>query len=93
MSGFEVKEGGVQEPLPQPTFAASQTKPGEGLTRPKYAYTILPTSRYGQYLTHAHSHITPAVAAMDSCFVLVRTDQHGIVAVCMRKVLAIAWGW
>ena len=31
-----------------------------------------------QYLTHAHSHITLAVAAMDSCFVLVRTHQHGI---------------
>ena len=30
-----------------------------------------------QYLTHAHSH-TQAVAAMDSCFVLVRTHQHGI---------------
>ena len=27
---------------------------------------------------HAHSHITRAVAAMDSCFVLVRTHQHGI---------------
>ena len=36
------------------------------------------TPRYGQYLTHAHSHITRAVAAMDSCFVLVRTHQHGI---------------
>ena len=24
--------------------------------------------RYGQYLTHAHSHITRAVAAIDSCF-------------------------
>jgi len=34
--------------------------------------------RYGQYLTHAHSHITRAVAAMDSCFVLVKTHQHGI---------------
>ena len=28
--------------------------------------------RPGQYLTHAHSHITRAVAAMDSCFGLVR---------------------
>ena len=33
--------------------------------------------RYGQYLTHAHSHITRPVAAMDSCFVLVRTPKHG----------------
>ena len=37
----------------------------------------LPTPRCGQYLTHAHNHITP-VAAMDSCFILVRTHQHGI---------------
>ena len=30
-------------------------------------------------LYHTHSHITPAVAAMmGSCFVLVRTHQHGI---------------
>ena len=28
-------------------------------------------------LTPAHNHITPAVAAMDSCFVLIRTHQHG----------------
>ena len=27
---------------------------------------------------HAHSHIIPVVGAMDSCFVLVRTHQHGI---------------
>ena len=32
----------------------------------------------GQYLTHAHSHITQAVAAMDSCRGLVRRHQHGI---------------
>ena len=34
--------------------------------------------RYGQYLMHAHNHITSVVAAMDSCFVLIRTHQHGI---------------
>ena len=34
--------------------------------------------RPGQYVTHAHSHITRAVAAMDSCFGLVRPHQHGI---------------
>ena len=28
--------------------------------------------------THVHSHITQAVAAMDSCFGLVRPHQHGI---------------
>ena len=38
----------------------------------------LPTPRYGQYLTHAHNHITRAVAAMDSCFPLVGAHQHGI---------------
>ena len=27
---------------------------------------------------HAHNNITSAVAAMDSCFILVRTHQHGI---------------
>ena len=44
-------------------------------------YTLkhtLPTLQYGQYLTHVHNHITSAVAAMDSCFILVRTHQHGI---------------
>ena len=32
----------------------------------------------GQYLAHAHSHITPTVAAMDSCFGLVGPHEHGI---------------
>ena len=40
--------------------------------------THLPTPLYGQYLTHAHNHITRAVAAMDRCFALVRVHQHGI---------------
>ena len=31
----------------------------------------------GQYLTHAHSHITRALAAMDSCFGLVIPHQQG----------------
>ena len=35
-------------------------------------------SRPGQYITHAHSHITWAVAAMDNCFALTGTHQHGI---------------
>ena len=35
----------------------------------------IPTPQYGQYLTHAHKHITPL---MDSCFVLIRTHEHGI---------------
>ena len=38
----------------------------------------LPTQRYGQYLTHAHNHITPAVAAMESCFVL----DAGVIWLC-----------
>ena len=38
----------------------------------------LPTPRCGQYLTHAHNHITRVVAAMDSCFALVGAHQHGI---------------
>lgn len=38
----------------------------------------IPTQQYGQYLTHAHKHITPVVAAIDSCFVLIRTHEHGI---------------
>ena len=38
-----------------------------------------PTSwRSSQYLTHAHSHITRAVAAMDICFALIRVHQHSI---------------
>ena len=32
----------------------------------------------GQYLTHAHNRITPAVAAMDSRFALIGAHQHGI---------------
>ena len=51
-----------------------------------------------QYHTHAHSHITREVAAMVSCFVLVRTHQGhitrshcpGDMAVRMRKVLQTA---
>ena len=34
--------------------------------------------RSGHYLTHAHSHITQAVAAMDSYFGLLWPHQHGI---------------
>ena len=38
----------------------------------------IPIRQYGQYLTHAHKHITPVVAAIDSCFVLIRTHEYGI---------------
>ena len=37
-----------------------------------------PTPWCGQELTHAYSHISPAVAAMKSFFVLIRTHQHNI---------------
>ena len=36
----------------------------------------LPSPQYGQYLTHAYSHITRAVAAMDSYFAIIRLHQH-----------------
>ena len=38
----------------------------------------VPTPQYGQYLTHAHNHITRAVAAMESYFVLIGAHQLGI---------------
>ena len=47
--------------------------------------------RPSQYVTHAHSHITRAVAAMDSCFALIKAQQHGDTAVRMREVLARPW--
>ena len=40
--------------------------------------THVPSPWYGQYRTHAHNHITRAVAAMDSCFALIGAHQHGI---------------
>ena len=36
----------------------------------------LPTPRYGQYLTHEHNHITPAVAAMDSSFAILASVHN-----------------
>ena len=38
----------------------------------------IPTPQYGHYLTHAHKCITSVVAAMDSCFVLIRTHEQDI---------------
>ena len=38
-------------------------------------------SRPGRSLTHAHSHITRAVAAMDSCFALTGTHRQSISSV------------
>ena len=34
-------------------------------------------TRPGQYLTHAHSHITQGEAAVDSCFALIGAHQRG----------------
>ena len=45
----------------------------------------VPTPRYGYYLTHAHSHITPAVAAMVSCFALIEAHQHSITVGFMNR--------
>ena len=45
----------------------------------------IPTPRYAQYLTHAHKHITRAVAAMDSCFALIGAHQHGIAVQSMSE--------
>ena len=36
------------------------------------------TLKHQPTVWHAHSHITRAVAAMDSCFCLIRPHQHGI---------------
>ena len=43
-----------------------------------------PTPRYGHYLTHAHNHITPVVAAMDSCVAPIGAHQHGVAARSIR---------
>ena len=52
--------------------------PTERITTKLCTQAHIPTPRYGQYLRHAHNHITPAVAAMDSCFALIGAHQHGI---------------
>ena len=41
--------------------------------------------RPGHYLTHVHSHIKRAVAAMDSCFALTGAYQHGIAVLSFKK--------
>ena len=38
----------------------------------------VPNPWYGRYPTHAHNHITRAVAAMDSCFAPLVANQYGI---------------
>ena len=57
-----------------PFHIPTSNKPNYAL---KHTYHV-PTPRYGQYLMHAHNHITPAVAAMDSCVTLIGAHQRGI---------------
>ena len=40
-----------------------------------YTRALFSLFRNGQYLTHAHSHITRRVAAMDSCFTLIACSE------------------
>ena len=63
-----------------PVVASVQlTKKVRKRLRPQYALkNTQPTLRYSQYLTHAHGHIILVVAPKESCFVLVRTRQHGV---------------
>ena len=41
-------------------------------------------------LRTAHNHITPAVVAMDSCFILVRTHQHSIASTVSLTIRNVA---
>ena len=51
-----------------------QYPPAPGLAHHEHFQTL----QHGQYLTHSgHSHITLAVAAMDSCHALIGVHQHG----------------
>ena len=59
----------------------------EKITTIKASDTLNTNPGSGQYLTHAHSHITQAVAAMDSCFGLVRPYQHGMALYSLPLVL------
>ena len=43
------------------------------------------TPRYGQYLTHAHNHITTLVAAIDSCFALIGAHQGYVMELCIER--------
>jgi len=49
-----------------------------------YTEAHIPTSWDGQYLTHAHNHITLAMTAMDSCFTPIGAHQHCIALGTMR---------
>ena len=68
--------GGLISP-PWIVYMAKLT-PTERITTKLCTQAHVPTPRYGQYLTHAHNHIIPAVAAINSCFALIGAHQHGI---------------
>ena len=104
MTSVTVSEGGD----PAPCNAVFLLRSKISLSLFKYGgdtFPILMTSpSFGQYLTHAHSHITRAVAAMDSCFALIGAHKQGMsiaatalnhcpddVAVRMREVVAMPW--
>ena len=57
-------------------MSITQKKPLVNTNLSTEAHVLLP--RYGQYLTHAHHHITPAGAAMDSCFAVIGAHQHDL---------------
>ena len=65
----------LSEDILRPTHYETNLKQG--------AHTAWPVPVIGscQYLTHAHSHITRAVAVMDSCFALIGAHQHGIAVI------------
>ena len=52
----------------------------------------LSASLYGQYLTHVYSHITRAVASMDSCVAIIRLHQYTAdLVVCLLAVFSIVY--
>ena len=54
----------------------------------------LSASLYGQYLTHVYSHITRAVASMDSCVAIIRLHQHTAdLVVCAYWLYLVLFIW
>ena len=54
----------------------------------------LSAPQYGQYLTHAYSHITRAVASMDSCVAIIRLQQHTAdLVVCAYWLYLVLFIW
>ena len=65
----------LSEDILRPTHYETNLKQG--------AHTAWPVPVIGscQYVTHAHSHITRAVAVMESCFALIGAHQYGIAVI------------